>query len=324
MLVRFELAEEEMFIYDKEISQMIKKKVKFVPGLYKLYDEGLVNMRDHAVRMADYIDKQSKILAKLLPPDPKIELERKYRPVKNMEITVDVSNDLITFKNDGDGIDVAWHNKENMYVPELIFGTLLSGTNFDDNEERIVGGQNGYGAKLINVLSTEFTIETVDAHRGLKYIQRFSKNMSLREEPVISKYRGVPYTQISFKPDLPRFGLQHLSDSDTVQIMYKRAYDLAACFLLMLMSIIMGKNWGSRHLNDMLIYTLELEVNVNASIRSLIPIGKWRSVPVLIIHLNMSLLLMGFGPSKEANMWIMPPTLSQDAYRNMPSKIKKG
>jgi len=221
--------EDEMFVYDDKTSQMVKKKITFVPGLYKLYDEGLVNMRDHHVRMLDYIERQNKIIEGKLASDPKIEINRKYCPVKTMEITVDVDNNQIIFKNDGDGIDVAWHSKENMYVPELIFGNLLSGTNFDQNEKKVVGGQNGYGSKLINVLSSEFIIETVDACRGLKYIQRFSENMSIREDPTISNCKSSPYTQIAFKPDLKRFGLEHLTDNDTVQLMRKRAYDLAGC-----------------------------------------------------------------------------------------------
>jgi DNA topoisomerase-2 len=221
--------EQEMFVYDDEQKQMIKKKIKFVPGLYKLYDEGIVNMRDHHVRMRDMIAEQELIVSGQHPNNSKIEMGRKYRPVKTIEINVDLANDLITLKNDGDGIDVAFHNTEKVYVPELIFGNLLTGTNFDSNERRTVRGQNGYGAKLINILSTEFILETVDASRGLKYTQRFTNNMSAREEPVIAKYKGLPYTQLSFKPDFKRFGLAKLSDDDTVLLMRKRAYDLAAC-----------------------------------------------------------------------------------------------
>jgi len=221
--------EEEMFIYDDNSKQMIKKKIRFVPGLYKIFDEGLVNMRDHHVRMKNIIERQKLMKTNQIPIDQKIELDRKYRPVKSIEITINAKENTIILKNDGDGIDIAWHNEEKIYVPELIFGHLLSGTNFDKQEKKIVGGKHGYGAKLINLFSDEFIIETVDSHNKLKYKQVFKKNMSIHEEPIIEPYRGVPYTQITFKPDLARFGLKSLQDDDTIQLMKKRVYDIAAC-----------------------------------------------------------------------------------------------
>ena len=222
--------EQEMFIHDNETKQIIKKKVKFVPGLYKIYDEGVVNMADHHVRMRDIINNQKAIIEGKLPPSPKIDTNRKYKPVKTISINVDIQTNIITFRNDGEGIDVAWLNSEKMYVPELIFGNLLSGTSFDKDEQKTVGGKHGYGAKLINVLSDEFIIETGDAYRGIKYTQRFSENMSIREDPIIdTSYKGPPYTQLIFKPDFARFGLTSLSDDDTALLMEKRAYDIAAC-----------------------------------------------------------------------------------------------
>ena len=56
------------------------------------------------------------------------------------------------------------HKKEKIYIPELLFGHLLTGSNFDDDEKRLTGGRHGYGAKLTNVFSEQFTLEIVDAH----------------------------------------------------------------------------------------------------------------------------------------------------------------
>lgn len=223
-----QLTECDMFVYDDEMKQMIKKKTRFVPGLYKIYDECVVNMIDHNIRMRDIINEQAEIAAGNKPANPKIISTRKYYPVKNIRINVDLENNSIVLRNDGDSVDVAKWGNDNMYVPELVFSNLLSGTNYDDNEERTVSGMNGLGAKLTNIFSTEFIIELGDAFRGLKYVQRFYNNMSGRDDPVITKYKGAPYTQISFKPDFPRFGLTKLTDDDIVQLMKKRAFDVAA------------------------------------------------------------------------------------------------
>ena len=50
-------------------------------------------------------------------------------------------------------------------MPELIFGHLLTGSNFDDDEKRRLVGGNGYGAKLANIFSTSFTVETADSQQ---------------------------------------------------------------------------------------------------------------------------------------------------------------
>ena len=49
------------------------------------------------------------------------------------------------------GFPVEMHTIEKLYVPELIFGTLLTSSNFDDDEKKVTGGRNGYGAKLCNI-----------------------------------------------------------------------------------------------------------------------------------------------------------------------------
>ena len=42
-------------ISDNNISEIIEKQIKYIPGLYKLFDEAIVNCRDHYVRMQQKI-----------------------------------------------------------------------------------------------------------------------------------------------------------------------------------------------------------------------------------------------------------------------------
>ncbi|NXS09982.1 TOP2A topoisomerase, partial [Neodrepanis coruscans] len=82
---------------------------------------------------------------------------------KNMsciKVTIDVENNTISVWNNGKGIPVVEHKVEKVYVPALIFGQLLTSSNYDDNEKKVTGGRNGYGAKLCNIFSTKFTVET--------------------------------------------------------------------------------------------------------------------------------------------------------------------
>lgn len=43
---------ELMWIYDKEKDSMVQKEIKYVPGLYKIFDEILVNAADNKQRDA--------------------------------------------------------------------------------------------------------------------------------------------------------------------------------------------------------------------------------------------------------------------------------
>ena len=81
-------------------------------------------------------------------------------------------NNVIGIWNNGRGIPVEMHSIEKLYVPELIFGTLLTSSNYDDDEKKVTGGRNGYGAKLCNIFSTEFSVQTAcsDSNRMFKQV----------------------------------------------------------------------------------------------------------------------------------------------------------
>ena len=192
-------------------SKINLKSIELVPGLYKLFDEGIVNCRDHVVRMNQKVSNNI---------DNAI-------PVSYIDIQIN-DDDSITMINDGNGIDVAKHPEYDTWIPEMIFGHLRTSTNYDKDEKKIVGGKNGFGFKLVLIWSTEGSIETVDHVRGLKYSQNFKSNLDVIEKPVIKKCKTKPYTKITFKPDYKRFGISGLSE-DMKNLFIRRVYDIAAC-----------------------------------------------------------------------------------------------
>ena len=86
-----------------------------------------------------------------VPPDTEVPGDIPFRPVKNIKISVNQAENRITVENDGDGIDIEIHKKLGIYVPQMIFGKLLTSANYQKDAKRIVGGKNGYGAKLTNI-----------------------------------------------------------------------------------------------------------------------------------------------------------------------------
>tara|TARA_Y200000002_G_C22688057_1_gene666801 strand:+ start:5022 stop:8525 length:3504 start_codon:yes stop_codon:yes gene_type:complete len=205
-----ENVEADMWMYEKSLNKIKQNTVHYIPGLYKLFDEGIVNCRDHVVRMKQAIkDKKKNSL-----------------PVSYIDIGIQ-DDGTITMTNDGNGIDVAMHPEYNVWIPELIFGHLRTSTNYNKDEKKIVGGKNGFGFKLVLIWSTEGSVETVDHTRGLKYVQSFSNNLDVINKPKVTKCKTKPYTKISFKPDYKRFGVDGLTP-DMVNILIKRIYDVAA------------------------------------------------------------------------------------------------
>ena len=84
-------------------------------------------------------------------------------------MTIDQAKGLIKVWNNGMGVPVQMHKTENVYVPELIFGHLLTSSNYDDTVKKVTGGRNGFGAKLTNIFSKKFEIECADSKRGKLY-----------------------------------------------------------------------------------------------------------------------------------------------------------
>jgi len=205
-----EEVDENLWILSEDASKIIQKNIKYIPGLFKLFDEGIVNCRDHVIRMLQAVANNVE----------------NALPVTNIDISIQ-EDGTITMINDGNGIDVAEHPEYKIWIPELIFGHLRTSTNYDKTEKKIVGGKNGFGFKLVLIWSTAGSVETIDHIRGLKYRQEFNNNLDEICKPSITKCKLKPYTKITFKPDYARLGINGLTP-DMISLLKKRVYDVAA------------------------------------------------------------------------------------------------
>jgi DNA gyrase/topoisomerase IV subunit B len=207
-----ELTTIETFIYDAEQKKMAKKEITYVPALYKCFDEILVNALDQATRL-----KAEQASGK-----------KDVHHLKTIKVSVNKETGYIEVSNDGDGIEVEKHPELGIYIPEMIFGRLLTSANYDKEEEKVVGGKNGVGAKLTNIFSKEFKIETIDHRHGKIYSQKWHDNMKERDAPSVRANSRAPYTKITFLPDYVRFGLPGMTD-DMFELIRKRTMDACAC-----------------------------------------------------------------------------------------------
>ena len=143
-----------------------------------------------------------------------------------IKVNIDESRNQISIKNNGRGIPVEIHKDHGIYVPELIFGNLLTSSNYNDNIRKVTGGRNGYGAKLTNIFSKKFIVETADKKQKKLYKQTFTQNMLSKSKPEIKEYHKEDYTCITFEPDLQKFNMEKL-DEDIIALFKKRVYDIA-------------------------------------------------------------------------------------------------
>lgn len=206
-----ELHQENQWVYNAATGKMGYHSVHINPGFYKIFDEIIVNARDAYVRGG-------------------------VLPVKRIDVEVIAgpTGPRIIVENDGDGITTADHPELKIPIPEMIFGHLLTSSNYDKSEEKIVGGKNGYGSKATNIFSTEFFIDVNSHTEGKRYRQTWRNNMSVCEKPVIRKCApgGSGHVRIEYVPDIKRFpgvsvdGMSLTPDMEA--ILHTRVIELSA------------------------------------------------------------------------------------------------
>ena len=179
-----ELVESNEFILEND--KIVQKEINNIPGLYKLFDEGIVNCRAHVVRMKSNTSETANQVS---------------------YIDICINNGTISMTNDGNGIDIALHPDYQIWIPELIFGHLRTSTNYNKDEKKIVGGKNGFGFKLVLIWSTYGEVETIDHVRKLINNQKFENNLDIIHKPTIKKCSKKPYTKITWETDFKRFNI---------------------------------------------------------------------------------------------------------------------
>jgi DNA topoisomerase II len=185
------------YVYENNAIAM--RSVSICPALIRCLVEILSNAVDNIERSKG---KMTKIIINVSPPN------------------------TCVITNDGEAIAIAIDETEKIYNHTLIFGHLLSGSNYDDTAQRYVSGRNGLGAKLTNVFSNRFTVEGVDDSAHLSFSQTWTSNMKVVTPPKIAKCQKKSYTRVSFELDTNQFGVCEIP-ADCLAVFAKHALDAA-------------------------------------------------------------------------------------------------
>jgi len=188
--------EDDVYLLNAE-GTLSLRKITYNPAFLKIFDEIVSNSVDE---------------------------HRRSSKLNEIKVTVDSKTGIIKIWDNG-GIPVVKHAEHDEWIPELIFSNLKAGSNFNDDEERLVAGTNGVGSTLTNIFSREFRIRTCDGANAFEQV--FSNNMRSRGEPRVIPWKAN-FTEISYTPDIARFEMSSI-DNDHIEMMRRRCIDLAAC-----------------------------------------------------------------------------------------------
>lgn len=173
---------------DDKDSYVIKTSdIQTSPGILRVFIEVLSNAIDNVQRSKSTSTKCTYINVNIDPETGKTEII-----------------------NDGDVIPIDVNNDENMYNHSLIFGNLLTSSNYNDDDERLLSGRFGLGVKLTNIFSNSFTVQGVDPLAKKKLIQTWTRNMKQTDGPIVTDETAIKkgYTKVSYYLDFKRFGLE--------------------------------------------------------------------------------------------------------------------
>lgn len=181
---------------------------KVSPALLKMIDEVVTNALDHRVR------------------DPGMK-----------ELRVDVEEDgSISVANDGhDTITTTLWPGTDKHTPQVLFHEVNAGSNLGAVNAHNVGGRNGVGATVVNLLSTSLDVEVDNAKEGTAYSQRFEAHGTVVHPPRLKAYKlKTARTRLFFSPDYALLGMPEAVgasglDDDVRALLVGRAVDAAAC-----------------------------------------------------------------------------------------------
>ena len=194
--------EENVWVGNKKLDTIKKvDSLKFSQGLLRIFVEAISNAIDNVWRSRQEGIKPTKI-----------------------EITIDKETGLTSVKNDGLCIPVEIQQQTGLYNPELIFGHLLTSSNYDDTEDRYTSGRNGLGIKLANVFSKTFKVICCDGKKRFEKI--WENNMRNGESPKIISSKLKGFTHVSWIPDFEKFMMKGY-DNNILKVYYKIIMDTA-------------------------------------------------------------------------------------------------
>ena len=223
---------------DETSYNIFKKEILTSPALLRIFVEPLSNAIDNVERS-----------------------RTTESPCTKIEVSINQETGETSVWNDGDIVPIEMNEDENCYNHTMIFGQLLTGSNYDDEEERIISGRNGLGIKLVNIFSTNFRVRGLDPNAKKIFMQEWSENMKVVSEPLVGKTNSTRgFTEVTWTPDFTRFHLEGYTE-DIIKLYTRYVIDAA-----MLSNVIVSLNNKVIPITNIVSYTRLYQTPTNESI----------------------------------------------------------
>ena len=155
------------------------------------------------------------------------------------KIIMSMDRNTVIIRNGGVPIPIEIKQGTLIYIPELIFGTLLTSSNYEGERHGI--GRNGIGAKACNIYSKYFKVVVADSIRKLLYTQVWTDNMLVRTDPVIEPYASSEsFVETTYVMDFERFKYKEYPD-EAFYLFARHCIDIS--FTLKIEVIFNGKSY---------------------------------------------------------------------------------
>ena len=183
--------------------KIFQQEIKSSPAILRIFVEALSNAVDNVERS-----------------------KGTSTPCTKIKVTINEKTGETSIWNDGDVVPIEINEDEKCYNHSMIFGQLLTGSNYDDEEERITAGRNGLGIKLVSIFSKKFEVEGCDPSKKQILNQVWTNNMRTTSEPTLKSSRLKGYTKVIWTPDFTRFGLTEYTQ-DIIKLYTRYVIDAA-------------------------------------------------------------------------------------------------
>lgn len=206
-----------------QVSHILKRPDMYIGSLRPATEEHYITKEDNTMEMKSFLN--SPALIRLFVEALSNATDHAIRHPECTSIKVSLNDEKITVWNNGPSIPIV-KNEEGVYIPTMIFGEFLTSSNYDDTEDRMVVGRNGWGIKIVSCLSSLFEIEIVNPEQGLKFKQRWTNHLCAEKPNITKSSRKVGYVQVSWVPDFELFGVPTYSQ-DMIALIRRYVFDTA-------------------------------------------------------------------------------------------------
>jgi DNA topoisomerase-2 len=198
------IIEELTSSYVYENNKLIFKPLLQIPALLKIYSEIIDNATDESIRTD-------------------------FKYATKIKINYNDKDGSITIEDNGRGLPIEQDKETGRWLPEIIFTSLHTGSNFNDSSEdkKQTIGMNGVGASLTAIYSSKFIIESANGKNYYKQI--IENNTHIKRTPIIKK-SDDNYTKITYYPNYNYFNISDEGKKNLFDLYYKRIKDLSFCF----------------------------------------------------------------------------------------------